>query len=148
METILDLFVVKTESGKYFRAKGYNGSGQTFVDELKKARLYTRLGPARSCVTYFKNYNKMKLEIVQLLVTGEQVFDDSVRITKQAKALENKKLKAEQQGVKNQINKVQSEINLLNKKLESISAFTVQKTQLEIDELKTKLTNLQTKLKA
>lgn len=148
METILDLFVVKTESGKYFRAKGYNGSGQTFVDDLKKARLYTRLGPARSCVTYFKNYNKMKLEIVQLLVTGEQVFDDSVRITKQAKALENKKLKAEQQGVKNQINKVQSEINLLNKKLESISAFTVQNTQLQIDELKTKLTNLQTKLKA
>lgn len=36
METILDLFVVKTESGKYFRAKGYNGSGQTFVDDLKK----------------------------------------------------------------------------------------------------------------
>lgn len=148
METILDLFVVKTESGKYFRAKGYNGSGQTFVDDIKKARLYTRLGPARSCVTYFKNYNKMKLEIVQLLVTGEQVFDDTVRITKQAKALENKKLKAEQKAIKNQIEKVQTEINVLNKKLESISAFTVQNTQLQIDELKTKLTNLQTKLKA
>lgn len=148
METILDLFVVKTESGKYFRAKGYNGSGLSFVDDIKKARLYTRLGPARSCVTYFKNYNKMKLEIVQLLVTGEQVFDDSVRITKQAKALENKKLKEERDAFKNQIKKVENEINFLNKKLKSISAFTVQNTQLQIDELKTKLTNLQTKLKA
>lgn len=152
METILDLFVVKTESGKYFRAKGYNGSGLSFVDDIKKARLYTRLGPARSCVTYFKNYNKMKLEIVQLLVTGEQVFDDSVRITKQAKALENKKLKAEQQDIKNRIKKIQTEIDSLNKKLESISAFTVQKTQLEIDELKARQNTLQnilqTKLKA
>lgn len=94
----------------------------------------------------------MKLEIVQLLVTGEQVFDDSVRITKQAKALENKKLKAEQQDIKNRIKKIQTEIDSLNKKLESISAFTVQKTQLEIDELKARQNTLQnilqTKLKA
>lgn len=49
----LVLYVVVNANGQFFRAKGFSGSGKTWVDDINLARLYAKLGPARSAATFF-----------------------------------------------------------------------------------------------
>ncbi len=49
----LELYAVRNREGHWFRAKGYGGYGETWVPELKSAKLYARIGQARGRVTYF-----------------------------------------------------------------------------------------------
>jgi hypothetical protein len=37
----LKLYVVINKEGKYFRAKGRDGYGETWVSDIQKARIYT-----------------------------------------------------------------------------------------------------------
>ena len=56
MET-LEFYVVRSKDGKYLRSKGYGGYGQSWVEELKKAKVYTKKGPACAQVTWwYTNY--------------------------------------------------------------------------------------------
>ena len=84
----LEIFVVRNKEGKYFRAKGYGGYGQTWVTDIKSARLYSKLGAARSIVTFFASkYSEYGVpEILRLTVTGMTVVDDKDRVTKVIKA--------------------------------------------------------------
>lgn len=50
---LLKLYVVINQDGQYLRAKGYRGSGLSWVDKLEGARLYSRLSSARAQVTYW-----------------------------------------------------------------------------------------------
>ena len=52
MET-LEFYVVRSKDGKYLRSKGYNGYGESWVEELKKAKVYTKRGPAAAQVTWW-----------------------------------------------------------------------------------------------
>jgi len=52
MET-LEFYVVRSKDGKYLRSKGYGGLGKSWVDELKKAKVYTKKGPACAQVTWW-----------------------------------------------------------------------------------------------
>ncbi len=95
-ETKLILYAVQNHEGKYFRAKGMNGYGDSWVDELKTAKIYPRIGPARSCVTFWNNlsieHDKNKLEhnkkhipapvILELHVTKSIVLDEQDRLNK------------------------------------------------------------------
>lgn len=53
MKTLLRLYVVKTQDGKYVRAGGgYSGpSRKIIVDKIEDAKIYTKIGPARSRIT-------------------------------------------------------------------------------------------------
>ena len=44
----LELYVVRNKEGKYFRTKGYSGYGDTWVDDIQKAKVYPKIGQARS----------------------------------------------------------------------------------------------------
>ena len=83
-EPFLVLYAVRNRDGQYFRAKGYGGSGDTWVDSLQKARIYPKIGPARSQVTFFaNNYPKFGIpELVELRVTDVVVLDETARVKK------------------------------------------------------------------
>lgn len=54
----MKIYVVRNKEGKYFRAKGcgYSGTGgggKSWVDDLEKAKFYTKFGQAKSRVTFF-----------------------------------------------------------------------------------------------
>lgn len=85
MDTPLIVFyAVRNEDGKYFRSKGYCGYGDTWVDSLNKAKVYSRIGPARSQVTYFANaYPGFSIpDIVELHVTKTVVIKEVERVKK------------------------------------------------------------------
>lgn len=72
MSTVyLTMYAVRNQEGKFFRAKGYGGYGNTWVDDLKKAKIYPRIGQARSRVTFFANtYPQYGIpDLVELRVT-------------------------------------------------------------------------------
>ena len=80
----LVLYAVRNKDGQYFRAKGYGGYGDTWVDELKKARIYAKIGPARGTVTWFANHHpKYGIpQIVELRVTEVFALNETERVKK------------------------------------------------------------------
>ncbi len=91
----LKFYLVRNSEGKYFRAKGQGGYGQTWT-ELQKARVYTKLGSARSVVTFFANEN-LRYEnkypvpiIVEISVGKVQEINETERINKAVEKKEKK----------------------------------------------------------
>lgn len=79
----LVLFVVRNAKGQYFRAKGFSGSGESWVNDINKAKIYGKIGGARGTVTYFAQDTKHPVpEIVKLTVTGMEVIDEKDRVEK------------------------------------------------------------------
>lgn len=75
---MLVLYAVRSQDGKWFRAKGYGGYGESWVDDLTSAKLYTKIGPARSRVTYWaREWPDYGIpEIVELHVTKAVVSEE------------------------------------------------------------------------
>lgn len=82
---MIDLYAIRNQEGKWFRRKGYGGYGETWVDDVKKARVYTRIGPARGVVSFFVNKWPMygTPELVKFIVSGVEVIDEVARIESQ-----------------------------------------------------------------
>jgi hypothetical protein len=80
----MTVYAVRNKDGEYFRAKGYGGSGDTWVDSLKKARIYPKPGPARAQVTFFANkWPEFGVpELVELRVTEVVVLNEDKRVKK------------------------------------------------------------------
>lgn len=80
------LYVVRNAEGMFFRAKGYGGSGESWVDSLDRAKIYGRIGPARGVVTWYANNVKdyPVPTLVEIPINTEQfvVLDESQRIAK------------------------------------------------------------------
>lgn len=84
---LLIMYAVRNRDKKYFRAKGYGGTGDTWVDSLSKARIYPKVGPARAQVTFFaNNYPKFGIpDLVALLVTDVVVVNEKERVKESQK---------------------------------------------------------------
>jgi hypothetical protein len=82
--TTIKLYAVRNHEGRWFRSKGFGGYGNSWVDEIQKAKVYTRIGQARSRVTYFANaHNDIPApQLVELAVTQVSLVDESERIEK------------------------------------------------------------------
>lgn len=95
--TEFKLYVVRNSEGKYFRAKGYGGSGESWVEDLQKARIYSRIGTARACVTFYATEPKYKdflpPVLVELTISESKVLDEKERL---AKVVKKKKTEKEQ----------------------------------------------------
>lgn len=81
---LMTLYAVRNKEGKWFRAKGFGGSGASWVDSLTKAKIYPKIGQARSRVSFFaNNYPEYGIpEIVELYVTTSKVLDETKRVKK------------------------------------------------------------------
>lgn len=57
LNEVLDLYVVRSNDGKFLRSKGYGGSGECWVTDINKAKIYSRPGPAKAqCTWWFEHY--------------------------------------------------------------------------------------------
>jgi len=54
----MKIYVVRNSEGKFFRAVGFGGGSKgNWVDTLDRAKFYTKIGQAKSRITFFsKNY--------------------------------------------------------------------------------------------
>lgn len=121
----LVLYAVRNSSGQFFRAKGYSGSGATWVDDINKAKIYGGTGGARGVITWFANHfpKYPTPELIKLTVTEMEVMDETARIKK----AQERKLKAEK------------EKEARNAKYE------LERAQRNLDEAQARLNNLKNK---
>jgi hypothetical protein len=93
------LYAVRNRDGLWFRSRGIGGYGETWVAELQDAKLYSRIGPARSRVTFFAarwpEYGTP--DVVELSLSGMRVLDETKRA---AKAIERKRTEKEEREVR------------------------------------------------
>lgn len=101
----LELYAVCNKDGEFMRSKGYGGSGSKWVDDIKKARIYPRIGTARSQVTYWaKHYPEYDTpKIVKLLVTGLEIVDETERISKAQRTKAKADLEFQLKNIKHQL---------------------------------------------
>jgi len=83
----LKFYIIKSKDGKYFRAKGYGGYGESWVGDIQSARVYQRIGPARTQVTFwaaeYPDYGVP--DIIELTVSESKVLDEGNRVQKAIK---------------------------------------------------------------
>ena len=71
----MNLFLVKSNDGKYYRSKGFSGAGQNWVDDPLKAKIFTTQGKAQSVVSWWLNNAKATgLTIVKLTMAEEEAI--------------------------------------------------------------------------
>ena len=80
----LSVYLVQNTEKKFFRAKGYAGSGLSWVDEPEKARIYAKIGQARSIVSYYaKHYPDFGIPVIIKLSFGKsEIIDEKERLLK------------------------------------------------------------------
>jgi hypothetical protein len=120
----LELYVVVNQEGQFFRAVGYGGYGKSWVDTIDKAKIYAKLGQARSRVTYWYNnhpkYGRPK--ILKLTATGIEILDEVERLekTKEKKLTKEARYKAREakyqlERAERQLKEAQEQIDRLKK---------------------------------
>lgn len=115
-------YAVRNREGKWFRAKGFGGGGNTWVDNLEKAKLYGKIGPARAQVTYFsKHYPKYGVPyIIQFSFNHSfVVIDETQRVEKAIAEQKQNKIKAELFYKKERIKSLQEQMDKLKKSLDN-----------------------------
>jgi hypothetical protein len=108
----LTIYVVQNEKGQFFRAKGYGGGGNTWVDDINKAKLYGKIGGARGVITWFaNNYPQYPtLKLLKLSVGGVEVIDETERVNKAKVKKEREAILKEQAKAKRAIEKAEEDL--------------------------------------
>jgi hypothetical protein len=91
-ETILSLYAVRNQEGKWLRRKGYGGYGEKWVEDIIGARMYTRARDAKAQITYHAQYleDDAVPDLIELTVTKMAVLHQADRVKK---ALNQKKVR-------------------------------------------------------
>lgn len=118
----LELFIVMNEQGKFFRAKGYGGYGDTWTDSIKKAKSYGSIGQARSRVTWFaNNYPAYPAPvIVKFFIGSFEILDEKERVKKAIKSKEQKALESQQRLAKHKVKMAEMELKNAQDKLKKL----------------------------
>jgi hypothetical protein len=103
---LLVFYGIRNKEGKWYRSKGYGGYGDTWVDDIKKAKVWSKISPARAQITFFANkWPEYGIpDLIQLNVNNISVIDEKDRV---AKAIQKKK----EEELKHQINRLQRNVN-------------------------------------
>jgi len=133
IEIQLKLYVVRNAKGQFFRSKGYGGYGKTWVDDIQKAKVYTKIGQARSRVTWFANtYPEYGIaDVVELDVTSGTVLNEGDRVRKAQ--IKKKRAELEYQ-IRSAQRRVEEARNVLNDTENQKAKF--EKEQKNLDDLR------------
>jgi hypothetical protein len=134
----LELYVVRNQGGKYFRSKGYGGYGSNWVDELQKARIYAKIGPARSQVSFWAtNYPKYGTPVIVVLtVAATKVLQEDDRVKKAAIKRQKEKISNELYWANQKLKEAESRVRHLADQKAFLSAKNnVEKLQSELKSL-------------
>lgn len=129
----LTFFLIRNQEGKFFRAKGFSGHGQSWVEDVRDAKVYQKLGQARSRVTFFaNNYPEYGIpEILTITAVNAVVLQETKRVAKAIQKKQDKELAREQQRIKWEQDRLDSQ----QKKLDA------QKDKLKMDRKKMEAKN-------
>jgi hypothetical protein len=134
----LELYAVRNKKGQYLRSKGYGGYGPSWVDDLQKAKIYPKIGPARSQVTFWaNNYPRYGTpEIVVLTVTASQVLNEEDRVKKAIIKSKREKINQELFWAREKAEKARKRVEELNDKKELLGAESkVRKLEAQLKDL-------------
>ena len=83
----INLFAVRNRDGKWFRSKGYNGYGNSWVDNITTAKIYGTASSAKRQVTYwYTHYPEFGMpDLVQITSGKCDILDQTERVKKAAK---------------------------------------------------------------
>lgn len=134
----LTFYVIRNSEGKYLRAKGYNGSGECWV-ELNKAKVYIKQGVAQGQITFWaNNYPKFPTpELIPLVAVVGEPIDQTVRLAKAKKLKERNELKRAIRNAEYELQTAQKEVQ----RLKSVDP------TLRLKQAQSRLENIQNKLK-
>lgn len=79
----MKLYIIRNKENKYYRSKGYGGYGDSWVDDIQKCRMYTKVGSAKRQITYWaKNYPEYGTpDILELDAKITQVINQEDRVS-------------------------------------------------------------------
>lgn len=117
----MKIYVVRNSDGQYFRSKGFGGYGKTWVDKLESARLYTKLGQAKSRVTWFaREYPKFPAPSIvswELDEKKPEVMDMAGYAEERIRAIEIAQAKQKRRDFEYRKERIQFQIDALNKEM-------------------------------
>lgn len=92
-------YIVQNRDGLFFRAKGMNGSGESWIADPMKAKVYSKIGPARAKVTFFANKHPSfgVPKILKLEIGKVTVMEEKERVEKSVKKIKDDKKKREKE---------------------------------------------------
>lgn len=134
----LELYVVRNKQGKYLRSKGYGGYGPSWVEDLQKAKIYPKIGPARSQVTFWaNNYPGFGTpEIVVLTVTASQVLNEEERVKKAVNKSKREKINRDLYYAREKMKEAEARVRHFTDQKSLLNA------QREVEKLESKLKDL------
>jgi hypothetical protein len=87
----MELYLIKSKDGLYYRSKGRSGSGESWVQKPERAKIFTTKGPARGVISWWvNNYPQYGAPSLVTLTCIEQKSE-----TVNIKEIQIKKLKTE-----------------------------------------------------
>jgi hypothetical protein len=106
----LEMFVVINHKGQYCRNRDYNDTSWT--DDIKKAKIYTKIGPARSTITWYSsNIPDMPMPMLGVLPIREcRIVDESVRVESAKITKERRELEYQIKRAQRDLEKAQSNL--------------------------------------
>jgi len=118
-EDTVSFFAVRNREGKWYRARGFGGSGDSWVDTFGHARIYHSAASARRVVGFwYKNYPEYGIpEIVRFTATVAEVLDEAARIAEKEATEERRAQNREVNRAKRKISKLKKEQKEAEKKL-------------------------------
>ena len=113
----IELYIIRNQEGKFFRSVGYHGYGKSWVDDIVDAKIYLKIGPARSrCTWWTIEYPDYGIpDIIKFSINYKDgiVMDESDRVKKSVKRIEKEKIQQNQWMLDRQIAEKQKEIEKL-----------------------------------
>jgi hypothetical protein len=92
------LYAVQSQDGKWFRSKGYGGHGSSWVSDINKAKLYSKLQQAKGRVTWWYN-NYPEFGVPQIVVFEAKQTEIIIDEERQKKIQHERKLAAKKHAV-------------------------------------------------
>jgi len=117
-----EFYAVRNQDGQWFRAKGYGGYGSSWTDDPKRARIYQKIGQARSRVTFWaNNYPDYGVpDLVRFTVSGAEVIDESDRVKKAKEKKEKWQANQELRYRKHQLKTAQQKLAAAQAEIEKL----------------------------
>lgn len=121
----MNIYVVRNREGHFLRAKGLQGSNKNWVENLDTARFYTKLGQAKSRVTFFSReypeYGVPDILVFELNIENAKVMDMTEVTVKSIAAKKVRQLKREKAWKDSQIKSLEQQRSEIEQRLSSLT---------------------------
>jgi hypothetical protein len=120
LEKELLLYAVRSKNGKFYKSKGYGGYRNTvWMDDINEAKIYTKIGQARSVVTFFTgHYPDYGIpDLVIIKVNEVSLVNEKERVTKSIEKKQKEELECKKESALREIEYANKNIKDAEKRL-------------------------------